>query len=161
MTINSGTQFGDVVGSVLGRTVNRCLIVVASIFARVKLRRLGHHPSVRSAEIHRTSTLPHGKILSIMIDPQASLTVEKNVQLAVGHSPETRSNIHLRHNSSLKLEAGVLLYEGIRIFGWGHAAVSIGSGTYLNPRTQVVAGADISIGENCAIAWDVQIISDD
>jgi acetyltransferase-like isoleucine patch superfamily enzyme len=94
----------------------------------------------------------------------ASMSVGKRTKL-FRRSPRNPDNspttINLRHSTRLKLNDDVILYTGATIFGWGHSQITIGDRTYLNPRSSITAGADISIGEDCAISWDVQILSDD
>lgn len=39
--------------------------------------------------------------------------------------------------------------------------ISIGNGTYLNPNTILFSRTSITIGEQCAISWNCQIVDDD
>ncbi len=92
------------------------------------------------------------------------MVVRSHVQLtrrSVWSRGNQPTSISLRHTASLDLGDRVSLYAGVVIFGWGTGEIRIGEGTYLNPGTTVVAGADITIGSGCAIGWDVQIFSDD
>ena len=41
------------------------------------------------------------------------------------------------------------------------AIVQIGNGTYINPLTTVIIMHKLSIGEDCAIAWNCQILDED
>jgi acetyltransferase-like isoleucine patch superfamily enzyme len=52
-------------------------------------------------------------------------------------------------------------YPGVRLECWRGARISIGSGTYLNRNTEVIAQREVSIGRDCKIAWDVVIMDTD
>lgn len=53
------------------------------------------------------------------------------------------------------------LFGGVRLECWRGATIEIGSGTYLNRNTEVVAGRSVSIGRDCMIARDVIIMDTD
>jgi acetyltransferase-like isoleucine patch superfamily enzyme len=70
-------------------------------------------------------------------------------------------------NSGIK-DARVILGRHCRLFfGVGFylrgsgARVTIGAHTYLNRRTEITCRERITIGERCAIAWDVNIMDTD
>lgn len=52
-------------------------------------------------------------------------------------------------------------FPGVRLEVLPGGRITIGTGTYLNRRTEIVAGRDITIGRNCRIAWDVVIMDTD
>ncbi len=53
------------------------------------------------------------------------------------------------------------LYQGVRLEVWAGATLTIGTGTYLNRNTEVVAAQSVSIGRDCMIARDVLIMDTD
>lgn len=52
-------------------------------------------------------------------------------------------------------------YSGVRIEVGKGASIEIGSGTYINRNTLLVAESRIQIGRNCRISWDVIILDSD
>lgn len=69
-----------------------------------------------------------------------------------------------RHHpgTTLLLAPGVHLHDGVRIFLDGPGArVEIGRDTYLNRRTEVMCKQSVTIGRDCAVAWDVRILDTD
>jgi acetyltransferase-like isoleucine patch superfamily enzyme len=61
-------------------------------------------------------------------------------------------------NTRLVLGAGVLLFEGVAFFLDGDGAtIEIGRDSYLNRRVEIVCKERVTIGADCAIAWDVLI----
>lgn len=62
-------------------------------------------------------------------------------------------------DARLILAPGVRIFEGVRFFLDGDGAtIEIGRDTYLNRRTEIISRRRVSIGERCAIAWDVSIM---
>ena len=57
------------------------------------------------------------------------------------------------------LEAGnCLFFPGVRLEVGRGAKLSIGTGTYLNRNTEVIAWREVTIGCDCMIGWDVLIM---
>jgi acetyltransferase-like isoleucine patch superfamily enzyme len=62
-------------------------------------------------------------------------------------------------DTRLVLGAGVRLFENVRFFLDGDGAtIEIGRDTYLNRRVEIMCRERVTIGEDCAIAWDVSIM---
>jgi len=60
------------------------------------------------------------------------------------------------------LEAGnCLFFPGVRLEVGKGGRLSIGTGTYLNRNTEVIAWTEVSIGRDCMIGWDVLIMDTD
>jgi acetyltransferase-like isoleucine patch superfamily enzyme len=60
------------------------------------------------------------------------------------------------------LEAGnCLFFPGVRLEVGEGARLSIGTGTYLNRNSEVIAWEEVSIGRDCMIGWDVLIMDTD
>ncbi len=60
------------------------------------------------------------------------------------------------------LEAGnCLFFPGVRLEVGIGARLSIGTGTYLNRNTEVIAWQEVTIGRDCMIGWDVLILDTD
>ena len=60
------------------------------------------------------------------------------------------------------LEAGnCLFFPGVRLEVGRGGRLSIGTGTYLNRATEIIAWKEVSIGRDCMIGWDVLIMDTD
>jgi acetyltransferase-like isoleucine patch superfamily enzyme len=60
------------------------------------------------------------------------------------------------------LEPGnCLFYPGVRLEVGRGGYIRIGTGTYLNRNTEVIAWREVSIGRDCRIGWDVLIMDTD
>lgn len=61
-----------------------------------------------------------------------------------------------------RVEAGnCLFFPGVRLEVGSGARLSIGTGTYLNRNTEVIAWQEVTIGRDCMIGWDVLIMDTD
>ena len=68
---------------------------------------------------------------------------------------------HVRNLGGV-LEAGnCLFFPGVRLEVGSGGKLSIGTGTYLNRNTEVIAWKEVSIGRDCMIGWDVLIMDTD
>jgi acetyltransferase-like isoleucine patch superfamily enzyme len=67
----------------------------------------------------------------------------------------------LDSGSRLETHGRVVLGQGAQICIANAGRVEIGDGTYLNPNARILCMDSISIGSNCAISWDVQIMDFD
>lgn len=96
-----------------------------------------------------------------------------------------QGTLHLQRDSSLRFgttfygfldgrERGLIRNRGVLVFagsvcvsGGGRfyiepdAIVTIGTDTYFSPNVLLVACERISVGENCAVGWDVQLLDAD
>jgi acetyltransferase-like isoleucine patch superfamily enzyme len=52
-------------------------------------------------------------------------------------------------------------FPGVRLECWRGARICIGTGTYLNRNTEIVAAQEVTIGRDCKIARDVLIMDTD
>lgn len=60
------------------------------------------------------------------------------------------------------LEAGnCLFFPGVRLEVGRGGRLSIGTGTYLNRNTEIIAWHEVRIGRDCMIGWDVLIMDTD
>ena len=65
-------------------------------------------------------------------------------------------------NKGGRIEVGnCAFFGGVRLECWKDALISIGSGTYLNRNTEIVAAHSVTIGRDCKIARDVIIMDTD
>ena len=61
-----------------------------------------------------------------------------------------------------RIEVGnCAFYPGVRLECWAGAEIQIGTGTYLNRGTEIVAARYVAIGRDCKIARDVIIMDTD
>lgn len=75
--------------------------------------------------------------------------------------PRDKGILVLKENSELLIKGNVSIAQGAYIRLRENAKVSIGNGTFINPRTELIAKDKISIGKNCAISWGVTIMDND
>lgn len=68
--------------------------------------------------------------------------------------------VGLRKGSEISLD-GALIGRGCVLSAGPGAKIRIGSGSYLNDGSQILANKSIQIGQGCAISWNVTIIDDD
>jgi acetyltransferase-like isoleucine patch superfamily enzyme len=81
----------------------------------------------------------------------ARLTADRDVRV-VRLSPDT----------SARLGADVLLSRGVRLhLRAPGATIEIGDRSFLNERTELMAHERVSIGDDCLLAWDVQVVDSD
>jgi acetyltransferase-like isoleucine patch superfamily enzyme len=66
-------------------------------------------------------------------------------------------------NRGGRIEVGshCTFFSGVHLEVWEGATLKIGSGTYLNRNSEVVAARSVTIGTNCKIARDVLIMDTD
>ncbi|MCT1391420.1 acyltransferase [Peribacillus frigoritolerans] len=73
-----------------------------------------------------------------------------------------RIKVSKTKNTNLLLGDKVTLYQGVSFFlDKIGATISIGDGTYINRRTEIMCKDNIVIGRDCAISWDVVITDTD
>lgn len=64
--------------------------------------------------------------------------------------------------ATLKLARHVIFYQGVGLYiDSPRATIEIGNDTYLNRRTEITCQQSVTIGEKCAISWDVLITDTD
>ncbi|MCZ8519310.1 MULTISPECIES: acyltransferase [Paenibacillus] len=64
--------------------------------------------------------------------------------------------------TTLKLGRKVMLFQNVGFYlDAPGAEISIGDGTYINRRTEIMSKQRVSIGSHCAISWDVSIMDTD
>lgn len=71
------------------------------------------------------------------------------------------SLIELQPGATLLVDGEVLLGAGVQILVGPGAKVTIGGGTHFDGDTRVISAAELTVGPNCAIAWEVLIMDTD
>lgn len=69
--------------------------------------------------------------------------------------------IKIDGDGRLHLGEGISVYAGARIIVGGQGSVEIGQNTSLAANTYILSRNQISIGKDCAISWDCQIMDTD
>ncbi len=69
--------------------------------------------------------------------------------------------IELQQGAVLEIRGQVRMADGTRILAGLGARVSIGDGTHFSGDSRVICACEVSIGDDCAIAWDVLIMDAD
>jgi len=64
-------------------------------------------------------------------------------------------------DSVLSLGDGVLIGVGVQLAIAAGARLTVGSGTFINPNSRIFCAEGISIGRDCALSWDVEILDFD
>lgn len=67
----------------------------------------------------------------------------------------------LRVRGSLQIKGIVTIAHGNRWDIGPMAVVSINDGSYFSPMTKVVISSGLTVGKDCGIAWDCQLLDDD
>lgn len=108
----------------------------------------------------------------LQVHPSAIFQIERNAcielggQLQVGYfvKPDIplpgqyRAGLVIKSDGTFKAGKNVKLSVGAHVHVSNHAVVEIGTGTFLSYNSQIVSRKKISIGENCAIGWNVTIL---
>lgn len=135
------------------------------------IRFMGVRGMMKSAyHSFRMTRVPHRLLLHrnvlTALDSGASVDIDGHLLVGLSIHGVTHPNMG---NSKLSVSEGGKLsvnapgtYAAIgpqsRVHVEGH--FSIGSESYINSQATIVCGERISIGDNCALAWDVQIVDD-
>lgn len=77
----------------------------------------------------------------------AGLMISRHAQIRIGPA----ATVSIGDRVMISTDCGIAV-EGV---------LRIGSRTYINPRTRINAMSHVTIGADCAIAWDVDIFDDD
>jgi len=70
-----------------------------------------------------------------------------------------KGTLRVADNGNLQIGKNVKIAAGCKIYV--HAVLSLGDNTYINPNTVIYCNQGITIGSNCAIAWNCQIMDYD
>lgn len=90
---------------------------------------------------------------------------KQTVKAKGGERAELFGPVHVsapHAGTTIDLGRSVRFYQGVGLYlDAPGASISIGNGTYLNRRTEITCKHHVSIGEDCAISWDVLITDTD
>lgn len=105
-----------------------------------------------TAKIYYKKTKLFGKILNTLYGLNAAgLRAEGKLKI-----------VNFYRNSELKLGKNIKLYQGVTFFlDSDSAKIRIGDNTFINRRTELMCRERITIGQDCAISWDVTIVDSD
>lgn len=91
--------------------------------------------------------------------------VGRSARLTLGTLPygfaSGRDEGLLRIRGTMRIEGRVAIGVGARIDVGPDALLDIGRDSYLSPFAKLIASESITIGADCAIGWNVQILDDD
>jgi acetyltransferase-like isoleucine patch superfamily enzyme len=107
---------------------------------------------VRAATVRaRAAKRVRGRLLALRTEGGAGLRAERGVRIT-----------RLADDVVLRIGAGVLLAHDVGLHLRDRGAVlSIGDGTFVNHRTELVAHERVTIGRDCLLAWDVLVLDCD
>ena len=77
----------------------------------------------------------------------------------VGLDPSAHGVLRVYEDGELRINGHVRIARSCKVFVAGSCV--IGDKTYINPGTMIFARTNVSIGSNCAISWNCEIIDDD
>ena len=89
---------------------------------------------------------------------------DKNSSLLVGlfhYSPTKNTVIECHKKARIVIHGKISLHRGCQIVVRDGGVLRVGSETYFSEGCKITCREKIDIGENCAIAWGVQIIDTD
>ncbi len=69
--------------------------------------------------------------------------------------------IRIRNEGGRIEAANCTFFPGVRLEVMRGARIAIGNGTYLNRNVEIIAQQEVTIGQDCKIAWDVVIMDTD
>ena len=107
-----------------------------------------------------------GKNVLTRIDRSAEVEIDSRFVMGAAQFPASNGNLE---NSKIEIDSGATFTvsgkKGRAVIGPGSVVYvsgefSIGS-SYFNSNARIVCNNRISIGDNCAIAWNVQLIDND
>ena len=118
--------------------------------------------------------IPHSRATSIIVAKDVIITLAKLAHIQVhkgrfliGESDAPtcqrtrKTEITLADNAQLTLHGDVILYEGVGVRVTEGAKLSIGDHTYINRTASIDCTLEITIGGDCAISDNVQILDSD
>lgn len=101
--------------------------------------------------VQRLQREVRGRRLAQQVQGGQGLRAERDVRV-----------VRLSPSGRVVLGRDVLLAEGVRLhLRDAGARLEIGDGSFLNYRTEVIAHQRVTIGRNCLLAWDVQVLDSD
>lgn len=110
---------------------------------------------------NKKSKLIIGKRSLVKIDKTSKIDIQGRLKIGLDILQRTLTSITMGYNSKLIVDGNVSICNGSRITIGNNATLTIGNGTYINENSRIMVFNEVNIGENCAIAWDVNIIDSD
>ncbi|WP_242057217.1 acyltransferase [Pseudalkalibacillus hwajinpoensis] len=95
------------------------------------------------------------KTAVISVCPEGRLTIGMN------EVNGKKTIILLDHYANFHISGKVSVFNGCKVSVGENATLSIGDNTYINESSRITAVERITIGDSCAISWDVTIIDSD
>jgi len=72
-----------------------------------------------------------------------------------------KTSLKMGHNAQLNMKGSAVICNGCRITIEKGGRIQLGKDIFINENTRITAYDEISIGDGCWIAWDVNIIDSD
>lgn len=101
-----------------------------------------------------------GKKTLVLLDKTAQLKIQGSLHIDAKNDGQFwfYSSVRLLENTLLDIKGDVNFFSGLQLKLFQNARLSIGEGTYFSGPIVIHAKENISIGENCSIAWFCSII---
>lgn len=99
----------------------------------------------------------------VKIHPSAKINIRKCLKVGARTTflSENISALHVRQDATLSIDGTVLFGPGVIVIVNKDAKLTIGDGTYIAADSKIYANQEITIGSNCALAWNLTIIDTD
>lgn len=81
--------------------------------------------------------------------------------LGIGMTYAQHGTLDMYESSVLETHGDVMFFKGSKILLGAGAKLEIGNMTYINEHSRIQCRKSISIGERCAISWNVDILDTD
>jgi acetyltransferase-like isoleucine patch superfamily enzyme len=97
------------------------------------------------------SNAARGRLLARQVEGGEGLRAEPGVRI-----------VRLAAGTTVRIGPGVLLAHDVGLHLRDRGAVlSIGEGSFVNHRSELIAHERVEIGRHCLLAWDVQVLDSD
>lgn len=106
----------------------------------------------------------------ILVGRKFDLHIHKNAKiktnggrlyLGIGITYAQHGTLDMYESSVLETHGNVMFHKGSKIMLGAGAKLEIGNMTYINEHSRIQCRESISIGERCAISWNVDILDTD
>ena len=102
-------------------------------------------------QLRQQSNAARGRRLARQVEGGAGLRAERGVRI-----------VRLAAGTTVRIGPGVLLAHDVGLHLRDRGAVlSIGEGSFVNHRSELIAHERVEIGRHCLLAWDVQVLDSD
>lgn len=115
-----------------------------------------------SLETHNDARIELGGRLYLGVWPKKEEpSLEQAVRTGAGAAPARPTTLYMGQEAQLSTQGWVLMGPGTQIVIGPTAELRVGAGSYVSGNSQILASSRITVGSECAIAWDVMVMDSD